>query len=651
MTVSVNRLWLAAALAAVISGPVAPAWAQEAPPPPRPAQGPDAQSPDAQAPDDTAPDGTTPDGTAADEGSTPQPSAPLTFGLAGPYLAARIATFENDFQAAGYYFGQAVEKDPGDPFLLDSALVAMISAGQMDQTEALIGTMATRGVETELSGLVIRADLARTEKWDELIALIEKTTEADATPPSLMLLDGMLLAWAKLGAGRASEAMADFEELRQVEGADGMVNYQLAMARALAGDFEGANQLLAEGNENNHLLALLARAQILAQLDRRDEALEVLSTTPGAENEPMIQLLRQQLENGNDIGFDIVSSPRDGIAQVFLTFASILAGSPEPEPLALIHARLASWLAPELGDARLMTAQLLQLHGQYDLAEIEFEALRSLGQVRPVAELTRIDALARAGRHDEAEKAALALTAAYPELAQVWIAQGDLLRQRDKFSAAVPAYDKALSLIPEDEPEARWFPLYARGIALERSGQFDRAEADLQAALAIRPDQPSLLNYLGYSWIDRNQNLDEALALIEKAVELAPEDAYIQDSLAWAYFRLGRYQEAVAPMELAARSMSADPLINDHLGDIYWMVGRHREAEIQWRRALSLDPTETEDDVNPDRIRAKLERGLDAVTAEEDGGAVHRPTPQSAPQPDQDAEGAGDGDQEAPASE
>lgn len=193
---------------------------------------------------------------------------------------------------------------------------------------------------------------------------------------------------------------------------------------------------------------------------------------------------------------------------------------------------------------------------------------------------------------------------------------GDLLRQQQKFSQAVPAYDKALTLLTDAPDQARWFPLYARGIALERAGQFERAEKDLLAAIEIRPDQASLLNYLGYSWIDRGENLDRALELIRRAVELSPDDGYILDSLAWAYFRLGRYDEAVAPMEKAIGTMAADPLVNDHLGDIYWMNGRKREAETQWKRALSLNP-DSNDDVDPERIRAKLERGLDAVLAEE----------------------------------
>ncbi|MDM7255134.1 MAG: tetratricopeptide repeat protein, partial [Paracoccus sp. (in: a-proteobacteria)] len=123
-------------------------------------------------------------------------------------------------------------------------------------------------------------------------------------------------------------------------------------------------------------------------------------------------------------------------------------------------------------------------------------------------------------------------------------------------------------------------------------------------------------NYLGYSWIDRNVELDRGLELIKRAVELSPDDGYILDSLGWAYFRLGRYEEAVAPMERAIATMASDPLVNDHLGDIYWMVGRHREAQIQWKRALTLEPTDS-GEVDFDRIRDKLNLGLDAVMAKE----------------------------------
>lgn len=555
----------------------------------------------------------------------PADTAPEVRGLSGPYLAARMAAIQNDYPEAARYYLQALAHDDSDPFLQDSALVALISAGEMERATALAGTMSGQGRATELARLVQRAEMARAGRWDALIEAIDAapSPEGDAgTPGGGMLIDGMMRAWALLGAGKAGESLTAFKKMAELRGAAPMVNYHLALAKARVGDFEGAELLLADPVTGAHILGVIARAQVLSQLERNRDAIAMIEATPGFTEEPYLVALRDRMARGETLPFDSARGPADGMAQLFLTFGSVLATTDEPDPLALIHARLAEYLAPDLGEARLLAAQLLQGFGQFDLAEREFEALRELGDMRPVAELSRIDTLARAERLGDAEKAALALTAAHPELAQGWIALGDMLRQQDKFAQAVPAYDKALDLIGDASPEARWFPLYARGIALERSGQFPRAEADFRAALKIRPDSPQVLNYLGYSLVDRNEKLDEALALIQRAVELRPDDGYILDSLAWAYFRLGRYQEAVAPMERAVAAMASDSLVNDHMGDIYWMVGRKREAEIQWHRALSLKP-ETEADAQ--RIRIKLERGLDAVLEEETAAGGRRP--------------------------
>jgi Flp pilus assembly protein TadD len=147
----------------------------------------------------------------------------------------------------------------------------------------------------------------------------------------------------------------------------------------------------------------------------------------------------------------------------------------------------------------------------------------------------------------------------------------------------------------------------------ERLDEWDAAEADFRASLALNPGNPSVLNYLGYSLVDRGLKFDEALGMIETAVAARPDSGAIVDSLAWVYYKLGRYQEAVAPMERAAELEPNDPILSDHLGDVYWMVGRDVEARFQWRRALSFEPEQAE----ADRIRHKLSVGLDAVYADE----------------------------------
>lgn len=552
-------------------------------------------------------------------------------GRAGPYLAARHAAANNDFVPAARFFRLAADHDGADRFLQDGALVSMVSAGEMADAVALARKLAAEGQTTELAGLIARVDMARQGDWDGVLSMLSKVPpNPNGAGP---LLDGMTRGWAQMGAGKASEAFATFEQLARQRGAGGMARFQLALAKASVGDYEAAAKALDDPESSGHLMGLVARVQVLSQLERNDEAIKVLDEVEALDTEPMLKALRDRLAVGETLPFDAVRTPADGLAQVLVTFGGALMGGEDTDPLALLYARLGQYLSPDQPEAQLLVAQLLQSAGQFDLAEREFDGLRTRGDLRPAAELARIDALARAEREADAEAAARKLTEAWPDLPSAWVALGDLLRQQDKFADAVPAYDRALELLgKQDDPQANWFALYARGIALERTRQFDRADADFQAALRLQPEQPQILNYLGYSWVDRNVRLDEGLELIKKAVALRPDDGYILDSLAWAYYRLGRYPEAVEPMEKAVAAMSDDSLVNDHMGDIYWMVGRKREAEIQWKRAQSLyQPEDTDTDLN--RVRAKLEVGLDAVLAAEkaNGGKLPEGFAQPAP--------------------
>jgi Flp pilus assembly protein TadD len=209
------------------------------------------------------------------------------------------------------------------------------------------------------------------------------------------------------------------------------------------------------------------------------------------------------------------------------------------------------------------------------------------------------------------------LSVSHANLPVVHSAMGDLLRGADRFEDAEKAYDRSLALW-EGRENTDWRTLYTRGIVHERLDNWDKAEADFRAALAISPGEPNVLNYLGYSLVEQHRKLDEALEMIEQAVAARPQSGYIIDSLGWALFRLGRYEEAVPHMERAAELMSIDPVINDHLGDVYWAVGRKLEAEFQWKRALSfIEYGEVSQDADPDRIRRKLDVGLDQVLADE----------------------------------
>ena len=252
---------------------------------------------------------------------------------------------------------------------------------------------------------------------------------------------------------------------------------------------------------------------------------------------------------------------------------------------------------------------MLENEEQYALAN---EALAGVSEDSPwyvTTEIRRANTQRAAGDPEGGIATLTALAAGDKDGIEVDSALGDALRMAERFPEAVVAYTRAIDRIDEPMPP-HWILFYTRGISNERAGDWPAAEADFREALKLEPDQPLVLNYLGYSMVEKGENLDEALAMIQKAVKGQPDDGYITDSLGWVYYRLGRYQDAVAPMLRAVELTPDDPVINDHLGDVLWMVGRKREAEFQWRRALSFGPA---DDLDMDRIRKKLDVGLDAV--------------------------------------
>jgi Flp pilus assembly protein TadD len=191
---------------------------------------------------------------------------------------------------------------------------------------------------------------------------------------------------------------------------------------------------------------------------------------------------------------------------------------------------------------------------------------------------------------------------------------GDIMRSQENYPEAVLAYESALSRLT-DVTENYWSLHYALGISLERTHNWPRAEENFKKALELRPDQPYVLNYLAYSWVEKGINLDQATEMLRNARDQRPNDAYIIDSVGWVHYQLGSYEEAVVDLEDAVELLPQDPIVNDHLGDAYWQVGRKREARFQWKRALSMDP---EPDTIP-AIEEKIKNGLKAPQAKTSG--------------------------------
>lgn len=526
----------------------------------------------------------------------------------GAYLAARQAVLLGDYTAAADYFTQALIRDPSNPMLLENAVLAFLSLGALDRALPIARNMEAEGLQSQAASMVLAAAEARSGDFD---ALLLRLAEQRGTGP---LVDGLTTAWAQMGKGDVSTALATFDRLATTDGLGPFASYHKALALAMVGDFEGAEALFAAeagGPLQMTRRAAIARAQILSQLDRDPEAVEMLDQMFGPDLDPALAQMRAALAEDAMLPFTLITSPTEGIAEVFHTVASFLRRE-AGDDYTLLFARVAAYLRPDHTDAILQSASLLESMEKYELAVATYKLVPANDPSFHAAELGRAEALRKLDRLDSASEVLEQLTRSHGGLPIVHVSLGDLLRQMERFSEAVSAYDTALRLYPREE-EGHWFIYYARAIALERQDEWERAEADFRKALALNPDQPQVLNYLGYSLVEKQIKLDEALDMIERAVAARPDSGYIVDSLGWVLYRLGRYEEAVVHMERAAELMPVDPIVNDHLGDVLWAVGRTREAQFQWTRALSFDPEEKD----AIRIRRKLEVGLDVVLEEE----------------------------------
>lgn len=530
----------------------------------------------------------------------------------GAYLAARVAEAQNDFRAASEWYSRAIASDSSNPQLLEGAALAEMAIGEFAIAgEAADLLKSLGGPPNQLAEFALLANEAEREDYASILAAAEAGRDVGD------LANALIVAWATLGEGRMSEALEAFDALAATKGLGAFGLFHKALAMASVGDFEGADEILS-GRAAGPIFVMrrgvFAHAQILSQLERNADAVDLLDRSFGTDPDPVVDALRLRLQAGEPVPFDTVKTARDGIAEAFFSIATALNGEADPV-YTLLHLRVASHLRPDHADARLLMADVLDTLEQHELAVEIYASFPPDDPNHVSAEIGRAEALLSQDKADTAIEALQGLARKYGDLVMVQFALGDMLRNNERFDEAEIAYTAAIKLRGEVIPDD-WVLFFYRGICHEQSKDWASAEADFRKSLELNPKQPQVLNYLGYGLIDRGEKLDEALGMIEKAVAGDPQQGYIIDSLAWAFFKLGRYDEALEPMERASLLEPVDPLVTDHLGDVYWMVGRKLEAQFQWRRALSFDPTEKD----AIRVQRKLEVGLDVVLADEAAG-------------------------------
>src|SRR6516162_1388721 len=520
----------------------------------------------------------------------------------GAYLAGRHAQQIRDYFAAASWFENALRADPESPELITRTFLMEANEGRFERALALAESELKLDSSDAVAELVLLIDRVKT--GDRAGAL----ARAEALPGDGVhrYVGPLARGWMRVAAGDLAGADAALQELDKFNGLAPFKYYQLGLVYDYAGRADLAQEnfnktLEVSGQLNWRLTEAMANFYERHGRDDQADALYQRFVKDNAGSELAESVLASK--PGKPLA-PLIASPEDGLAEALFDLASVV-NQPETIDLALLYTRCALELRPNLMLAQLLQSDVLSAENKPQLSlEILAEIPPSSpygwsAQLRIAADLDMLD------RTDEAITRLRAMAAEAPTRAGADMQLGDLLRGKKRFTEAVEAYDEAVQRFRAAGLPERWSLFYSRGIALERSGQWKRAEADLLHALELKPDQPLVLNYLGYSWIDRGENLERGLKMIEKAVELRPEDGYIVDSLGWAHYRLGDYTSAVQYLEKAIELVPEDPTINDHLGDAYWQSGRANEARYQWRRALQFGPQD--DQSKP--IQAKLDGG------------------------------------------
>lgn len=524
--------------------------------------------------------------------------------LSGNYLASRTAGRNRDTAEAADFLHAALKQDAANPVLTERLFQLEVANGDLTEAERLAEKVLAFNSQQRMARLVLGLKEFKVRRYEEAR---KHFAEAAYTPVG-ELTSALLTAWSYAGEGSYQAAITELDKLDRN---DSFANFK-SFHSALIADFL-ANSLRAEANyrkayadAGTSLRVTQAFGNYLLRGGKKAEAEKIYAAfLSGGENNVLVMSALQQAKRG-DVPPPFIQSPSAGAAEALFSLAAAM-NDDQSMDVALTYAQLSLSLNADRPVVLTLLGDILATGQRYEQAIDTFEQVSVTSELRTNADTEIAINLQRLERTADAETRMRAILGREPGNIDAWTTLGNLLRNTENYGEAVKAYDKAVELAKAEGRDV-WSVHYYRGIALERLKQWDKAETDFRKALALSPNEPSVLNYLGYSLIDMNMKLDEAIGMVKKAVELRPNDGYIVDSLGWAYFQLRNYEEAVTHLERAVDLKPGDAIISEHLGDAYWRVGRRLEARFQWQHAKDNRPVASD----LARIEGKLRDGLPA---------------------------------------
>lgn len=545
---------------------------------------------------------------AAAEVETFNPQAVDSF--SGAFLAARTADVDKDYATAIPLYKIALQYDPTNTEVKERLMITLLLSGDFSEGVKLAETLKDDAAVERITTVVRGMDAIRKREYRtaEKVLVYSGPNDLDR------MMNGLLLAWAKFGDGKTKEALASISDMDGPDWFAIFQNYHAGAIAAAAGDKDTArkrlNDAILDRNggsaaPDTFMRSVMALARLEARDGNKQKALDAISVGENlVSGYAPLKALRDSIERGEKQEQQVRTAAQ-GAAAVLFSIGGAL-NREGAEDIVSLYLQISRALDGESADTLVLLGGLAENQEKPEIAIEFYRQVPENSPMRRISELQLGLQLADLGKVDEAKSHLQALITADPKDMRSYLAYGSVLSDAKEYKEMGEVYDRAVDQMGNVPNRSQWTIYFQRGIAYERQKKWDLAEPNFRKALELNPEQPQVLNYLGYSWVDMNTNLEEGLDMIRRAVSVKPDDGYIVDSLGWAYFRLGQYDDAVTELERAAELRAGDPTINDHLGDAYWRVGRKLEATFQWNRALGLKPDEAE----IPKIKAKIESGL-----------------------------------------
>lgn len=523
----------------------------------------------------------------------------------GPFLAATLAQHDSDFSGSASYFLQALTVDPDSRFVADRAFQQLLYAGRMDEAATVAVDLADAGAADvdDLAKLLNVLEAFKRQDWPEVR---ERAANTNMTGFGSIVAP-LIVAWSEAAEGNQNAAEQALEGLKQDDRLTALSAEHFAYMLDYMQSYDQAGDeysKLVSTEQPTSLQPYIAYSHYLMKTGKREEARDFLGAQAKRFNNNGYLLREGGRIAAGLAPSQVMASPRGAVGGMFFRLASEFSQGRTPQA-AVIYLRLASYLTPEVPDIYFMLGNVFDQMENPRAAASVYGSIPDTGNLGRVAESRRIAALQRAGDLDVAEAALRSALRDAPDDTGFLISLGDLVRSRGDFDEAILHYTEAVNASTGRQADG-WYVYFVRGVCYEQVDNWAAAELDLRKALELNPTEASVLNYLGYSWIDRGVHIEQAKGMIEKAVALRPDDGFIMDSYGWVHYLTGDFPKAVELLEKAVRMEPDDVTINAHLGDAYWKVGRRIEARFQWQHALDGTPTETE----LSALTEKMQNGL-----------------------------------------